>query len=333
MAPEHPPPTGAAKTSAAGAAARTAAAAPATTPTPKPTPPPTPPPPPPAANASAKDAGAKLDALLSLLREEAERAPRYGLNGKALVLNAARAVGAFERDARAGRVAAAAARLREEDASARRARPAGGAAERPPPPSLQQQRRQGETPPTAPAPRLSPAQLLARVPTAARPFLPYRPRAFLPLAERQAVVDRLVGLHLRALLRELGLPDGACEGDGPGVSRPPPVRGGARPEAAAAAAAAPVSDKERRARQLWRAAAAAALAQERRAYSACSSKPAYVAATLRLEADAGLWAGAACKAEVDGLRRPAAAAAGGGGAAAAAAGAAAGAAARRFVDG
>jgi hypothetical protein len=242
--------------------------------------------------------------LLATLRAEAAAAPKFGLNGKALVLQAARAVAADEERERAARVAAADARLRQEQP-----RPSRPAAAQP----------QQHSPP-----RLSPAQLLALVPTAARPFLPYNPRAFLPLAERQAVVDRLVGLHLHALVRALGLPDGAVDGGGqaaafsassklaPSSSKSKGIMGAT----AAARRAGQETGEAQRARLLWQAASASALGQERSLYERHASKPAYMAATLKLEAEVGRWEetqgggeGGAAAAAVQALRREA----GGGG--------------------
>jgi hypothetical protein len=236
-----------------------------------------------------------LFAQLASLREEAERAPKFGLNGKALVLQAARAVAALEAKERAERVAAAAERLA---ASASASASAGQKAANKKQPKQQ----------AAPA-RLSPAQLLALVPTAARPFLPYQPRSVLTLAERQNVVDRLLGLHLRALLRTLQLPDSAVEGNSSsGSSGSSSKSTKARALGLASSASASTTDPPSTARLLWRAAGDAAVAQEKALYLKHASKPQYMGATLNLEADVGLWEGSEAVAE---LKKEAKAGAGG----------------------
>jgi hypothetical protein len=47
---------------------------------------------------------------------------------------------------------------------------------------------------------------LALVPAARRPFVPFKSRSFCTRAQRQQVANKLLGLYLTALLRELRVP-------------------------------------------------------------------------------------------------------------------------------
>lgn len=49
-------------------------------------------------------------------------------------------------------------------------------------------------------------QALALVPAARRPFVPFKSRSFCTQSQRQQVTNKLLGLYLTALLKELQVP-------------------------------------------------------------------------------------------------------------------------------
>ncbi|KAI8476315.1 MAG: hypothetical protein J3K34DRAFT_516728 [Monoraphidium minutum] len=114
------------------------------------------------------------------LREQLEAAPRHGVNARFLLLERARAIAQGE----------AAQGIKPGKAPLARA----GA---PPPPP----RAAGPPPPTGP-------QLLALVPTPARPWVPYAARGAAPQAARQQAALALAASYLSLLARELRLQPG-----------------------------------------------------------------------------------------------------------------------------
>jgi hypothetical protein len=60
--------------------------------------------------------------------------------------------------------------------------------------------------PTATSLPFAAGQALALVPSASRPFVPFRARSFCSQSQRQQVANRLLGLYLTLLLRELRVP-------------------------------------------------------------------------------------------------------------------------------